>query len=280
MLAEKGHRNDRRNHDEDVAPTVSGLPSRSTKARNQSEKINIQGNRVFSARQIKRSMKLVKEISPLTVLTSKDTYYDLKLADDIHAFACSTRTMGSCEPIFRIPSWKQVEGGVPHTSFDEAALAVWHPLPFWKKKVNRFYITLKIEETTIKSGRSRSRGKGARRGRDQARARPRSRQIYNETALRKGFENLRKVYGARGYVNFTPTPVQDLDERKSCQPQHHIDEDRQFTVHRINITGNTKTRDRVIRREVLVEEAGLQFDAVGPESAAAQSTRLLRRDQE
>ena len=28
-------------------------------------------------------MKLVKETNPITIFTSKDTYYDLKLADDL-----------------------------------------------------------------------------------------------------------------------------------------------------------------------------------------------------
>src|SRR5262249_19069704 len=39
-----------------------------------------------------------------------------------------------------------------------------------------------------------------------------------------------------------------------------IDEDRQFTVHRIAFAGNTTTRDKVIRREILVEE-GQVFNA-------------------
>jgi hypothetical protein len=33
-----------------------------------------------------------------------------------------------------------------------------------------------------------------------------------------------------------------------------IDEDRQFTVNRINFNGNTTTRDEVIRREILIKE--------------------------
>ena len=33
-----------------------------------------------------------------------------------------------------------------------------------------------------------------------------------------------------------------------------IQEDRQFMVNRINFTGNTTTRDEVIRREILIKE--------------------------
>ena len=34
----------------------------------------------------------------------------------------------------------------------------------------------------------------------------------------------------------------------------NIDEDRRFTVNRINFTGNTTTRDDIIRREILIKE--------------------------
>ena len=79
--------------------------------------------------------------------------------------------------------------------------------------------------------------------------------VYNESLLRKGFDNLKKIYGARGYVNFTPVPVQDVDEEKKLvNLTINIDEDRQFTVNRIAFSGNTTTRDKVIRREVALEE--------------------------
>src|SRR5262245_928850 len=47
------------------------------------EKINIEGNEVFSDRKVKKTMKLVRESGPLSTLMAKDTYHDLKLADDI-----------------------------------------------------------------------------------------------------------------------------------------------------------------------------------------------------
>ena len=73
--------------------------------------------------------------------------------------------------------------------------------------------------------------------------------------MRTGFENLKKIYGARGYVNFTPVPIQDIDEQnKVVNLTINVDEDRQFTVNRIAFSGNTTTRDKVIRREIMVNE--------------------------
>ena len=42
--------------------------------------------------------------------------------------------------------------------------------------------------------------------------------------------------------------------RKSSILNINVDEDRQFYVNRIAFAGNTTTRDKVIRREVMVEE--------------------------
>jgi outer membrane protein insertion porin family len=47
------------------------------------EDIVIEGNKAFSERKIKSAMKLIKEAGPLTAFTSKDTYHELKLADDL-----------------------------------------------------------------------------------------------------------------------------------------------------------------------------------------------------
>src|SRR5262249_57576556 len=83
-------------------------------------------------------------------------------------------------------------------------------------------------------------------------------EVLNESVLRKGFENLKKIYGSRGYVNFTPVPLQDIDEQnKVVNLTINVDEDRQFSVNRIAFNGNTTTRDKVIRREVMVNEGAV-----------------------
>src|SRR5205809_731423 len=85
MLAEKGHQDATvQTETEDVPPNAVKLTFRVNEGPAvRIEKIVVEGNKVFSAREIKQSMKLVKEVSPLTAFTGKDTYYDLKLADDM-----------------------------------------------------------------------------------------------------------------------------------------------------------------------------------------------------
>jgi outer membrane protein insertion porin family len=78
---------------------------------------------------------------------------------------------------------------------------------------------------------------------------------FNRTAIGKGLEEMRKVYGAQGYINFTPVPDTIFDEEhKMITLKIDVDEGKQFFVRRIEFEGNTTTRDKVIRRELALEE--------------------------
>ncbi|OLE90521.1 MAG: outer membrane protein assembly factor BamA, partial [Crenarchaeota archaeon 13_1_20CM_2_51_8] len=131
------------------------------------------------------------------------------------------------------------------------------PIPFWTKTLDRYYITIKIEENNqyrvgnVKVTGARLFSEPAIKGMlDMAPG-----EVFNEQRLRNGSENLKKQYGSRGYINFIAVPVQGFDEaNKLINLNVNIEEDRQFYVNRISFTGNTTTRDRVIRREIMVNE--------------------------
>ena len=78
---------------------------------------------------------------------------------------------------------------------------------------------------------------------------------FNATMVSKGLENLKKAYGQLGYINFGAIPKLTTDEQKKTVSLNiDIDEGKPFFVSRIEFQGNTITRDRVIRRELLLEE--------------------------
>jgi outer membrane protein insertion porin family len=81
---------------------------------------------------------------------------------------------------------------------------------------------------------------------------------FNATLLQKGLENLKKAYGQLGYINFAaiPKPVYD-DQKKTVSMDIDIDEGKPFYVSRIEFQGNTITRDKVIRRELLLDEGSV-----------------------
>jgi outer membrane protein insertion porin family len=79
--------------------------------------------------------------------------------------------------------------------------------------------------------------------------------IFSREKIAKGLENLRKAYGEAGYINFTSVPDTKFDdEKKTVNLEVDVDEGKQFYVRRIEFQGNTTTRDKVIRREVALEE--------------------------
>jgi outer membrane protein insertion porin family len=78
---------------------------------------------------------------------------------------------------------------------------------------------------------------------------------FNATLFSKGLDQLRKSYGSLGYINMVANPVPVPDEaKKTITLNIDIEEGKPFYVSRIEFTGNTITRDKVIRRELLLEE--------------------------
>src|SRR5579864_3752010 len=86
-------------------------------------------------------------------------------------------------------------------------------------------------------------------------------EVFDTHLLQKGIENLRKAYGTIGYINFSDVPTFDPDdEKKVISVNIEVEEGKPYYVRRIEFQGNTTTRDKVIRRQLLVQE-GQVFNA-------------------
>jgi outer membrane protein insertion porin family len=82
--------------------------------------------------------------------------------------------------------------------------------------------------------------------------------VFSKEKVGKGIENLRKAYGELGYINFTSIPDTRFDDdKKLIFLDIDVDEGKQFYVRRIEFEGNTTTRDKVIRRELALEEGNI-----------------------
>ncbi|MBI4874742.1 MAG: outer membrane protein assembly factor BamA [Acidobacteria bacterium] len=83
-------------------------------------------------------------------------------------------------------------------------------------------------------------------------------EIFSTTKLRKGLENLRKLYGEFGYIDFVPEPnFEPQPGSDRIDLTLTVDEGKQFFVRRIDFSGNTTTRDKVIRRELMLDEGDM-----------------------
>ena len=82
--------------------------------------------------------------------------------------------------------------------------------------------------------------------------------IFNVSKLRKAMKDYTSIYGEYGFIDFTPEPDFDIDEpAKIINLTLKFDEQKQYYVRRIDFSGNTTTRDKVIRRELLIDEGQL-----------------------
>jgi outer membrane protein insertion porin family len=80
-------------------------------------------------------------------------------------------------------------------------------------------------------------------------------EFFNATLFGKGLKALQKAYGSQGYINMVANPLPKRDDAKKLVFWNvDIDEGKQFFVSRIEFSGNTVTRDKVIRRELILEE--------------------------
>jgi len=82
--------------------------------------------------------------------------------------------------------------------------------------------------------------------------------IFSTEKVRKALETYGKIYGEYGFIDFTPEPDTEIDEEKKIiNLTMKFDEQKQYFVRRIDFSGNTTTRDKVIRRELMIDEGQL-----------------------
>ncbi|MFA6686812.1 MAG: outer membrane protein assembly factor BamA [Desulfuromonas sp.] len=83
-------------------------------------------------------------------------------------------------------------------------------------------------------------------------------EVFSREKMRENMDRLDSLYSNRGYayVNVVPQTLIN-DETQQVSLNFNIEQGIQVEIGRINISGNTKTRDKVIRREVTLVEGEL-----------------------
>jgi outer membrane protein insertion porin family len=217
-------------------------------------KIRFEGNKNIGSRTLRRAMVNLRPIGiPHSIflenLFSK-TYDASKLTEDSERVRDAYQQKGYFKVLVNDPKTKVRDTGGINFPF------------FWKsKKGKAMDITIPIEEgdryhlgsITFKNNKAITNTAALR-----SLFPMKDGDIFNIAHIRKGLENLRKAYGEFGYINFTAIPDTKIDDdKKIISLEIDLDEGKQFYVRRIEFEGNTTTRDKVIRRELGVEEGGL-----------------------
>jgi len=96
--------------------------------------------------------------------------------------------------------------------------------------------------------------------------------VASSTAIEASQKTIKDYYGARGYVDTTVRPVVEAmpDKDGRAVVSFEVKEGEQVSIRNIVIKGNGKTKDKVIRREVLVSPGEIADDV----SVARSESRL------
>ncbi len=215
-------------------------------------KIKFEGNKHVSSRSLRSAMKNLRPIGiPHSIflenLFSK-TYDATKLDEDTERVRSEFQNRGYFKVLVQDPKAEIRDTG--HRGFH---------LPLLQKGPGKAVdITMPIEEgerynlgaITFKNNKAVSSTKALR-----SLFPMKDGEIFSREKIAKGLENLRKAYEAEGYIKFTSIPNTTFDEDKRLVfLDIDVDEGKQFNVRRIEFSGNTTTRDKVIRREIALEE--------------------------
>lgn len=86
---------------------------------------------------------------------------------------------------------------------------------------------------------------------------------YSTSAIRKDINAITEKFSNQGYANVDVTPTTSTDEKNLVvHLTFEIEKKTQVSFEKIQIVGNTKTRDKVIRRELQIAEGEL-YSATG-----------------
>ena len=216
-------------------------------------KIKFSGNEHIRALQLRRAMKNLKPIGIPYSLIFEDLFpqtFDVsKLEEDTERV----------RQVYRDKGYYNAAIEEPKTQIRDQGGLNW--FTFRPKKGKRIDILMPIEEgDRYRLGTITFTGNKAVKNMKALRSTfpVKDGDWFSATLIAKGLENLKKAYGTLGYINFgaIPKPIFD-DQKKTVSLNIDIDEGKPFYVSRIEFQGNTITRDKVIRRELMLQEGSV-----------------------
>jgi len=101
----------------------------------------------------------------------------------------------------------------------------------------------------------------------------RSGDVYSPKAVQADIKALQELYGAKGYVDFQAGARSTPGGNQSTDISYTMEEGGPARVGRITITGNTRTKDKVVRRELALEPGEL-FNTVRMEASKQRLNNL------
>jgi len=212
--------------------------------------VRFKGNQVFSSRELDRAMKYSRAAgAPPWFYWFHKTYDKERIEADLENIRDLYRDHGYFYALAKEPETKMVDTRRRYPFFF-----------FSWGRGKRVDLTIPVDEgLQYRLGRFVIRGNKLFTQQQLApilRLKPGD--LFALSKVRKAIENYTKLYGQFGYINFTASPdIEPDNKRRVINLALDFEEEKQFIVHRIEFSGNTKTRDKVIRRELLLSEGDM-----------------------
>jgi outer membrane protein insertion porin family len=202
------------------------------------KKIIIEGNNNISSRKIKRAIG-TKEWWLFSFITSSGYYKKDRMESDLAKIRTLYFNKGYIKVIVAEPEINLNEKKKRMTINIKIAEGDQYKIATIDFKGNRIF-----DNETIKKKISLLPGR-----------------IFNKNVLEKDMSAIASLYSENGYalVSVLPDIIPD-DKNKTASVTLNINEGDKYRIGRIEISGNTKTRDKVIRREVRLDE-GEMYDS-------------------
>ena len=207
--------------------------------------IRFEGNTVFPDDKLRASLEVTKERGLISIFKGHDKYIKDKVEYDLQVNLLQS---------YRANGYIFCKAGEPKVEIVEAPRGL---LLMFRKTKQQYYITIPIEEgEQFKYGDFAVEGVTTLDADEVERFyNVTSGEVVNYVALKKANETLRKAYSRNGYLDVTVMPEVNPDvETKTVSLTVRVEEGKQYIVHRIKFAGNTKTLDKVLRREFFLEE--------------------------
>lgn len=273
LLADRGYPNATIKVDEEEVSATSIALTFNIDQGNRSRvvEIDFEGNEVFSDSELRGAMQYVKETGLISRFKSQDILNLRALQADLQR---NVRQYMYSKGYFqaRLGDPEVVGLGYKRTGFPIVGAL---PLPLLTSKDDTLKIVVPVTEGRIfRAGDIKVEGNSIFS----------EQQILAVVGLKKGeivdgkrlttalSEDLPKYYGAQGFVQFSAEPEPEFKDVPGNTKEGIvdikiiIDEGKQYRLRRLEFSGNTFTRDRVLRREVLVNEGDI-YNQIGIEQS-------------
>lgn len=204
--------------------------------------IAFDGNTVFSDGKLRRGMKETKESGLISRFQKKDIYNPANIEEDLD----------KVRDIYRKAGYKDVIVGRPELDVEAKRPGA----PTVEQQKRRLAVTIPVEEgERWKFGEITIEGNEVFS--DQALLRqfeePRGGWLRSKV-IDDAVENISKIYSSVGYIfSKVDTEIREKSDNVA-DVIVKIDESDQYRVGRIEFEGNEKTKDKVLRRELLLQE--------------------------